>query len=130
MYRWLIIAATLALAAVAAEAQEEGPFLTGTFIIDVYNSNGGGSIDDAKVQALKSNPLITGEPLSTVTYQGPLNFSLQLPQNTPSTIKDFFDSSLTIGGSYSGLDESTGALNLSSPPFADTTVLVIKFAKG
>jgi hypothetical protein len=122
--RFLAIAAMLVLGGPAVQAQG-APFLEGTFTIDIYNGDGGGSEGGNRVQALESNELITGEPLATVTYVGPLDFGLGA--GGADTIGAFFASG---SGTFSGLDEGTAALTLSSPTFAATTVFDITFAEG
>jgi hypothetical protein len=136
------LAAALLVGATGVQAQEGTSFLTGTFIIDIYNgalTEPPGNSTDPREQALAGNPLgtpqegipvnllITGPRLSRVTYNGALDFAITASQGPTSTIRDFLD---TGTGSYTGLATSTGNLTLSSPPFDITTVFVITFTRG
>ena len=121
----LLMALVLVFGAASADAQEP-PLLNGTFTIKVYWGQGGGNGNNAQVQALESNPLITGEPLATVTYVGSLNF--RIGADGLDTIGAFFASGTRT--SISGLDETTAARIMSTPPFANTTVLDITFNSG
>lgn len=110
----LLAAAVLAVGVALGAAA--GP-MTGTFTIDVYRGNGGGSIGAAGVQALATNPLITGTPYAVVTYTGDIDFFLG--SGGTNTIAAFLNSGT---GSYTA---TGGDLNvqLSAGGFAQTTVL-------
>ncbi|WP_158287693.1 PEP-CTERM sorting domain-containing protein [Falsiroseomonas bella] len=110
----VVAAATIGMSFGAMAAQ-----LNGTFTIDVYRGNGGGTITSPGVQAVDTNPLITGTPYATVIYTGDIDFFL--PSNGTNTIAAFLDSGT---GSYV---PSGGDLNvqLSSGGFLQTTVLNI-----
>lgn len=128
LFTRLFLMAALLVGATTVRAQEGTPFLTGTFTIQIYSGQGGGNFDSPDVQALLTNGLINESNfLDTVTWTGPLNFGITSGPTVPSTIGEFF---ATGTGQLDGLDETTAITNLSSGPFADTTVFVITFTKA
>jgi hypothetical protein len=82
-----LIAATLAIGTTAGVANAD--YLSGTFNIDIYNYNAGGS--SAAVNATPTN-LTPARYLTSVQFTGPLKFFTDDAATGISTIQEFLDS--------------------------------------
>ena len=111
-----IMAASIVVAAGMATSSANAYTLDGVFNIDIYNFSAGSS---AAASATPANVTAQAANLITsITYDGKLDFAINLPQNQSSTtINQFLASgSGSVSGDTSGLD-----IILSSPPFNITT---------
>jgi hypothetical protein len=78
--------------------------LSGSFIVDIWNGSGGGSISSPTSQALPTNPLTLGTELARFTYTGSLDF---VESSGTATIGAFL---ATAGGSDSAFTIGSQAL--------------------
>ena len=128
MFRNVLLSATLVAGLALAVTAQATP-LSGTFTIDIYKGNGGGSSGSAASQANSANPLLTtpGDKKISLTYTGAINFLI--PGGGTNTIQAFFNSG---GGSLSGVTSFGGALSdpLSAGGFGDTTLFDIYGSTG
>ena len=107
----------IALAAIAIGGAASAATLNGTFNIDIYNYDAGGS--SAAAAATAANVAVHGPATVSVIYTGDLNFSTT---GGGSSIQDFLDSG---GGTIIGPDLSAYALSAGS--FGTTTLFDITF---
>ncbi len=108
----------IALAAIAIGGAASAATLNGTFNIDIYNFNAGGS--SAAAAATPANVTANGPAIASVVYTGDLSFSTA---GGGSTIQDFLVSG---GGTILGPDLS--GYSLSTGGFGTTTLFDITFA--
>lgn len=109
----LAVAATAFLSAESATAAT----LAGTFNVDIYNFNAGGSTATASATAAN----VTAQAanlIASITYTGVIDFVVDLPQSqSATTINEF----LATGGGIIVGDTSGLDILLSTPSFAITT---------
>ena len=114
-----VVAATAMLGAANAAP------IVGTFTINIYQGNGGGTFLSPGVQATNTNPILTTGYLDTVTYAGAIDFcsgTLGCSTST-NTIGAFLGSG--TGSTGGTLLASVAALQLSAGSFGNTTVLKV-----
>ncbi len=117
MFRRTFVVALLALGLMAGTAS--AGILTGSFTITIYQGYGAGNSSDPQEQAVSTNPLINATYLvGTDYYTGALDFA----DGGTNTIGAFLGNA---GGTSLYNKSGISSLQLSSAPFALTTVFVI-----
>jgi hypothetical protein len=96
--------------------------LSGTFYIDIYSYNAGGTQSNADATLANLNTL-AGPKVDSVVWTGALDFRIGSGNSATTTIADFFASGT---GTVSGLDAGVGGLTLSLPTFQNTTMFDIR----
>lgn len=119
MKKYLLPLAVAAATMIGSSAMAAS-ILSGTFKIDIYSTDAGGS--RAKASATEANINNFAGPTDTITYTGALNFGT-FDGKDRTTIGSWL---ATGGGSISGLSAATAGLQLSAPTFARTTFFDIR----
>lgn len=117
-----LLLAGAALISLGAFGTAQAAPITGTFTVNVWNGNGGGSINSPGVQALPTNPLRTNANFKAdFTYTGDINFTTNV-----NTILSFFQSGGGFITGLTGAEQNTlNTTTLSTPGFANTTLIEI-----
>lgn len=112
----LLTSAVLALGIMGATTLANATPISGTFTVNIWQGDGGGSIGSPGVQALPTNPLVTAaNSLGTYTYTGAIDFS-----NGTNDILNFL---LSAGGSIAEDTTTIDGTSLSATGFGLTTVM-------